>query len=231
MPRRKYAKRRPQARRPRRVKRGARSITTVPRGLNPVSPRYICKMKYSTTATTDASGQMSFRLNGLYDPTGPGNPTSGHQPYGYDQLEQLYNRYRVISCGWRIERAAADNGAPVMVGCIPSNDTAIDWASIGGFSHLRENPRSRYMIQNPGAVARALTGKSYLPSLLGRTKAQYMAEDKCQSIVNTLPVETALLYVLTYQQNGQPLASTTLNILLEFTVEWFDQKRQVQSQI
>lgn len=224
MPR-KYYRRRP-SRRPRNVRRkryGKRSITMVPRGLNPIAPRYIGKMKYSETITTGLIGDYQFRLNSLFDPNLSG---TGHQPYGFDTLSTLYNRYRVIACGWRVERAMLDNGAPLLVGAIPSNDTSIVWNS---FSELRENPRSKYIIQNAGAPVKVLSGKSYLPSLMGRSKAQYMADDNYQAIVTTNPAENAILYLLTANTNDTPAPSQNLNVVLEFTVEFFDVKRQVQS--
>lgn len=206
----------------RRSKRSNR-ITTVPSGLNPVAPRYICKMKYSEYITTDATGQYVMNLNSIFDPNRTG---VGHQPYGFDTMANLYNRYRVISCGWRIQRAMLDGGNPLMIGAIPSNDDSILWTD---FSELRENPRGKYIMQNAGAGVVTLKGKSYLPALVGRTKAQYMADDHYQSIVTTNPIERCLFYILSYNANDVFAPGTGLQVLLEYTVEFFDIKRQVRS--
>lgn len=226
MPRRVYRRRNRRPRNVRRRRAGKRSITMVPRGLNPVALRYVGKMKYSETFTTDVDGQYIYRLNGLFDPNQTG---VGHQPYGFDSLANLYNRYRVIACGWRIERAMLEGGNPLMIGSIPSNDAGIVWNLAGGFSHMRECPRSKYVIQNAGAPVKVLSGKSYLPSLVGRSKAQYMADDAYQSTVVAVPTEATPLYILTYNTNDTPAPGTSLNIVLEYTVEFFDVKRQVQS--
>lgn len=213
--------RRRQARRGRRMRRGG--ITTVPSGLNPIPPRYICKMKYSEFITTDGTGQFTMNLNSVFDPNRTG---VGHQPYGFDTMATLYNRYRVISCGWRIQRAMLEGGAPIMVGTIPTNDVGIFFTD---FSELRENPRAKYITQNAGAGVVTLKGKSYLPSLVGRTKEQYMADDHYQAVVTTNPIEAALLYILTYNANDTAAPGTGLQVLLEYTVEFFDVKRQVRS--
>jgi len=75
-----------------------------------------------------------------------------------------------------------------------------------------------------------LSGKSYLPKLMGRTRAQYMADDNYQAIVSTNPTETGWLYLQTFNATtGLPIGGIPLNVVLEFTVEFFDLKHIVQS--
>ena len=147
----------------------------VNRALHPIPQRFITKMKYSEQITTDANGQYKFNLNSIYDPNSTG---IGHQPYGFDTLATLYNRYRVISCGWRIQVNWTSNNTaqPVLVGAVPANES-LTFLSL---AELRENPRAKYISQNYGAPTVALSGKTYIPSLVGRNKAQYMADDRYQ---------------------------------------------------
>lgn len=212
---------------PRKRAAGRSALTTVvTRGLTPLPSRYITKMKYSATLTPSTSGLQSglyqINMNSLYDPDRTGG---GHQPYGFDQIGNLYNKYRVISCGYRIQRAMLDTGNPVMIGALPSNDVNRNFYT---FSELRENPRAKYVTQNSGASVQTLSGKVYLPTLLGRTRAQYMADDQYASIITTSPQEAAILYILTSDANDVP-ANYSFQILLEFTVEWFDFKHLIQS--
>ena len=220
----------PRRRPARRARRAAprRQLTNVNRSLQPIPSRYICKMKYSeivTTNTVGNVGQYIFNLNSLFDPNRTG---FGHQPYGFDTLATLYNKYRVVSCGWRIQRAAgiSDISPAVLVGCMPSNDLNIDFSD---FSFMRENPRTKYILQNPGATALTLSGKSYLPSLMGRTNSQYMADDKYAADVLSSPAEHGVLYVQTHNATTGEALSSTIQVLLEFTVEWFDIKHIIQS--
>lgn len=204
------------ARRPRRV--------LVNRALHPIPQRFITKMKYSEQVTTDANGQYRFNLNSIYDPNQTG---TGHQPYGFDTLSTLYNRYRVISCGWRIQCNWTSNqtAQPVLVGAIPANE-ALTFLSM---AELRENPRAKYISQNYGAGTLTLGGKTYIPSLVGRTKAQYMADDRYQATMSTSPSELAILNIATAPNGLDSTAATSIQVLLEYTVEFFDIKHLSQS--
>lgn len=208
----------------RRGKRKAQSTSLVNHSLQPIPNRYICKMKYAESITTNASGQFQFRLNSLFDPNSTG---VGHQPYGFDNLALLYNRYRVVSCGWRIQAPSSTAGSPFVVGCLPSNDVLVTWSDFG---QMAENPRTKYVTNNPGAPVATLTGKSYLPRLMGRSRAQYMADDNYQAIVTTNPAENAILYLATFSATtGVAIPAIAINVVLEYTVEFFDAKRIEQS--
>lgn len=218
----------PQARRPRRApRRRAQATTNVNKSLQPLPNRYICKMKYATTIATDASGQYVMNLNSLFDPDRTGSGTVGHQPYGFDNLALIYNRYRVISTGWRIQTPMSSTGVPLTIGCLPSNDPNIIWPRV---DVMLENPRAKYITQNPGAPASTLSGKIYIPKLVGRTKAQYMADDSYQANVVNNPTEAALLYIASFaSSNGNFAPGFPLQVILEFTVEFFDSKHLLQS--
>lgn len=226
----KWKRRAPGQRRRRPIKKIGRKglssgvTTTVNRSLQPIPNRYICKMKYSTSTVTNATGQAVFNLNSLFDPDRTG---IGHQPYGYDPLANLYNRYRVISCGWRVQNPTGATGSAITTAALPSNDLGIVWVAT---DEMLENPRCKYIVQNPGAPVVTLRGKQYLPKLMGRSRAQYMADDNYQAIVTTSPNELGLLYLQTFNAlSGAATGGIGLTVLLEFTVEFFDVKRIVQS--
>lgn len=195
--------------------------TLVNRALHPIPQRYITKHKYCETVSTDVNGLYTFNLNSLYDPNRTG---IGHQPYGYDTLATMYNRYRVISCGWRVTGPRTD--LPRQIASMPSNDPGITYTT---FSEIKENPRAKYVLGMPGAPAPILKGKAYIPSIVGRTKAQYMADDRYQAAVTGSPQEEVILYLLAALANDNPDANATLQVTLEYTVEWFDIKHLIQS--
>lgn len=196
-------------------------LSTVGKSLSPLPQRYITKMKYMETITTSALGDFQFRLNSIYDPNFTG---VGHQPYGFDQLSAIYNRYRVISCGYRIASMNVVSGNGVRLGAVAANEVM----PIANFDVLGELPRAKYVNQAQTSDIVVLKGKSYLPSLMGRTKAQYMADDRYQAEVSTNPAEGAVLNLYTATSAGVGV-SRELQVLLEFTVEFFDAKILAQS--
>ncbi|WP_218254000.1 hypothetical protein, partial [Candidatus Magnetobacterium casense] len=115
---RKYQPKRKLIRRKRFARRPKRTTVNVNRALAPIAQRYITKMKYSDVISGGALfGDVHMNLNSLFDPNRSG---IGHQPYGFDQLATLYNRYRVISCGYRITCATPTAGNTVLT-AMPGN--------------------------------------------------------------------------------------------------------------
>lgn len=196
---------------PRRMRK---RTVTVNRALAPIPQRYITKLKYSDifTLSTTNSWSYYYNLNSLWDPNRTG---VGHQPYGYDQLAVLYNRYRVISCSYVV--TGYSGGSVIRVGTLPLNEPI----TFTNMSYICENPRAQFMLQVPGGDAKMLKGKVYIPSLVGRSKSQYMADDQYQAQTNASPGSLALLGVF-----GSDIADLTTNvsctITLEYTVEFFD---------
>lgn len=177
-------------------------------------------MKFAADVSTGADGFVRLNLNSIWDPTRSG-VVSPDQPYGRDQLAVLYNRYRVISCGWRL--TAPNNGGNIMIGALPANE--VYGIAATPFSEIRENPRAKYFVQHSTGNAQLLSGKIYLPSLVGRTKDQYMADDRYQAQIDTNPVEAAILNICAAATNGGMITTgQNVNVLLEYTVEFFDLK-------
>lgn len=201
--------------------RKRRATKLVNNALSPIPQRYITKMKYSETVSTTAAGTYAFNLNDLFDPNRTG---VGHQPYGHDTLATLYNRYRVIACGYRITCNAQTAGNTVQMAVMPANEL-LAFTSV---SEMRENPRSKYTLASGGGPAQIVSGKVYLPSLVGRSKAQYMADDRYQAVFGAGPQELAVLNIKT--SNGADVdQAVNVQVLLEYTVECFDIKHLAQS--
>lgn len=188
--------------------------------LQPIPQRFLVKMKYAEDVYTNASGLYTFNLNSVFDPNRTGG---GHQPYGYDQFATLYNRYRVVSCSWRV--TAPSSVGTIQLGTIASNEPIV----FGSFSELKENPRAKYVIQHVGGNVQTCKSRIYIPSLVGRTKAQYMADDRYQATVLTDPAELAVLNIMAANNGGVGQNGQVVNVLLEYTVEFFDVKPLAQS--
>lgn len=196
------------------------------KSLNPIAQRYICKMKYAEVvgASTGGSsyGAYRFNLNSIFDPNQSG---TGHQPYGHDTLQTLYNRYRVISCRYRISAISSDS-ANLQVAVIPTNETI----SPTSISEVRENPRAKYALQANGSPLKIISGNVSIPSLVGRTKTQYMADDRYQAQFGGSPSELAFLSMYAGPTSEASTTATIyFNVQLEYTVECFDIKHLNQS--
>lgn len=216
-------KRKPSARKPRSYP------VWVNKSLQPIPQRSIVKMKYAeaipvTWSTGTSASVYRFNLNSIYDPNRTG---AGHQPYGHDTFLALYNRYRVIGCSWKIFTTGY-TGA-IQVAAQPANEELFTTGTT--VSEVRENPRSKYVVQLPGAPSKLLGGYTSIPSLVGRTKAQYMADDRYQAVFGASPNELSILNVLAGYMDDSVTASgqAILNIELEYTVECFDVKHLAQS--
>lgn len=220
----------------RRMKRAPRRprTTLVNKVLSPIAQRYICKLKYAqsfpmTLAAGTNAANTQWSLNSINNPFTPGG-TGNHQPYGHDQLSTLYNRYRVISTSYNLTAYNATNPTePIQLCVVPSNDTITFTAG----QAARESPRARYvMIPGTGAPLRVIKGKAYLPSLTGRTKSQYMADDRYQAQFGSSPLEIMPLNVCAALITDAAAGVDRIiwvNIELVYHVECFDLKQLAQS--
>jgi len=202
-----------------RKRTGYKTNNIVGKSLNPIPQRSIVQMKYCADVATDSSGMYKINLNSVYDPD---KTSTGHQPYGRDTYASLYNRYRVISCSWNVTATSPD---ALILAAQPANEDLL----YAGIAEMRENPRTKFVIQNYGGSTARLMGRTYIPSLVGRTKAQYMADDRYQAAINNDPSELAILNIMAATGGGVSITSLNLNITLEYTVEWFDVKHLAQS--
>lgn len=197
-----------------------RKTVNVNRALQPIAQRYICKMKYSETFNQSViSPYLRLNLNSIFDPNRSGG---GHQPYSHDTMQTLYNRYRVISCSYVVRGYSGTDA--VRFAALPANEEV----SPTTVSELIENPRCKFKHAFPNGLQGVIRGSVYIPSLVGRTKAQYMADDRYQALMGASPQELAILNIF-----GQNILDGNIQVIytveLTYTVELFDIKNLAQS--
>lgn len=71
--------------------------------------RYCQRFPISTSGTVNTAQVYSLRLSSLYDPDYTG---TGHQPYQYDTLTSIYNKYIVEKVDFKI-RVRQETSSPV----------------------------------------------------------------------------------------------------------------------
>lgn len=198
-----------------------RKTVVVNRALAPIAQRYITRMKYAEQFTFSAiQPTYRFNLNSIFDPNRTG---IGAQPYGHDTLQTMYNRYRVIKATYVI--TVFNSGSAIKLAALPANEEV----SPTGTTDAITNPRCRFIHQYPGGSVSKLKGSIYLPSLVGRTKSQYMADDRYQAQFGSSPSELAVLNLYCTLLNDSGVNDSQCNIEITYTVECFDVKNLPQS--
>lgn len=186
-----------------------------------LDPHKYVRLKYTdifsfTLATLTGTNQI-MNLNSLFDPDRTG---TGHQPYGFDQLAALYNRYRVLKTAWKITFHAETTGFYIVV--VPTNAmlaTAI--TNQASYASACEVPRAVVRAQGTGANSVVVRGKVALNDLNGTTRTEYLADDRFQAVVSASPGELLLLNVGNYNPAG---ATVTIDytVEMEFYVDFHD---------
>lgn len=118
---------------------------------NNVFPRqYICKLKYSDIIQVIpglSSRDYVFNLNSLQDPDETN--TLGTQPRYFDQLSQIYARYRVLGCKMRARYMPTDATVPsqsTWLAYVPTlSSTSL---SSSTYAEIAEKPHCKTSINN-----------------------------------------------------------------------------------
>jgi hypothetical protein len=178
-----------------------------------LDPHKYITLRYSEvfnfTLATATGTQALFRLNSIFDPNAA---VGGHQPYGYDQLAALYNRYRVLSCHWKVIFGTQASTYHIVI--LPINGalaSAITTALT--FETACEMPRARTFTQGGGGSPTIVAqGGIKLNDLNGVTIPEYLADDRFEAQIGANPAEVMNLVVGNYN----PTAGT---ITIGYTVE------------
>ncbi len=166
----------------------------------------------STSVLTTAGSQSTFRLNSIFDPD---SAVGGTQPYGYDQLSALYNRYRVLSTKWKVHFAASTAGYNAVV--IPTNGALnATIADLTTFTSATMVPFSKYNIYAVGAIPPTFSGEMPLNKLGGVTRVEYLTDDRFEAQIGANPAEVISLIIGFQNPSGG-------TITISFFVEvWYE---------
>lgn len=122
----------------------------IPRGpSNPFPDTRVFNMRYCESFSIDAAvtGTASyfFQANSIYDPNFTG---AGHQPYGHDQVQSLYNHYEVIKSyiTWEFQPGIVDTTAgQLCCGITLTDDTTAET----NFNTIQERKNTRWTQVSP----------------------------------------------------------------------------------
>lgn len=195
-----------------------------------VPDRFFVKLKYSEqfgmTYTPATAASYQFRVNSIFDPNYTG---TGHQPLGHDQWQNIYNRYRVYGCKYRIyfTNISTTEQAEVAVQLRPNLTTASDYDTI------RESAYTVYKnilgVEGSGQATRCAKGYAGVCKLRGMSKARIKAEDSFQANFGSNPANTPSINLHMQNQNVGTGCTIRARVDLTFLCELFDRKSLDQS--
>jgi len=180
---------------------------------DPFPSRATALLRYNETIeiapTTGVSGHYLFRANSIFDPNFTG---TGHQPYGHDTYQAIYNHYKVNYATIVIVPVENDDG---MIGCTITDDSTVNVS----FDNCKE-------VKN--TVMKAM-GANGTPEKIVQyyNKNQVFEEnaDGCGANFGANPTEQAFFDVWCAMKTATTTGVTfTLNISITYNVSFWELK-------
>lgn len=192
-----------------RRRRRAPQPSLVPRPLLP--PRQTINMTYTdiralTESVVATGAYYSYKLNDLFDPDFTG---TGNQPVGYDQISNIYNRFRVLSVMIDVTYLTTANAA--VVGFYPAFQSVLPASAFAWGCQ----PYARESMVNAGGPAVRLTQRVNLWDVFKVTKREYLTDADYTHLATSSPARNAYLHV--FLRGFGTLAAPTVPISLRFT--------------
>lgn len=193
---------------------------------DPFPPTVRRKLRYADlhndlqTGTAGIFGtQAVYRLNSLFDPYFTG---SGHQPYGFDQIAALYNRYRVDRVSFKITFTNPSLGANINCACSIAPDTT-SYLSARDPSVPREWPNAmNAVLSYEGSRTATIQGSIDLHTLCGVPKVKYLSDDRYQGTAATDPSQIAYINIALSGVNGTAANFASTFVELEYEAVFFE---------
>jgi len=198
-----------------RVKGVKRYTTNVPKSLGPIAPRSIVSMRYNSQWTQSAIvPDYVFNLNSVFDPDSTG---VGHQPFGRDTFNTLYNRYRVFAVSGVLKTSSTATSTKV---AIVATNSAI---AMNNISLVSEMPHSQSRTVATSNIS-TIKFKYFLPKITGVTTTTYRSDDSYQALTGSSPSELICLHILGTDLLGGPVTANSQyqDLTLNYHVEWYD---------
>lgn len=191
---------------------------------NPIAPRFITRLKYAQQVTTTLSGGVfgtpqRFNLNSIYDPDRTG---VGHQPFGHDLLQTLYNRYRVYKVTGYVRFLTSASGVAVTACVTPENNTT----TYNNIEHMMESPNSHVTYLNHQTNSPLVKFRVDLPRLGGYSRREYSTSSRTEAQFGADPSEIQTLAIGLYAGST---ATINAQVVMIYHVECTDPKEVSQS--
>lgn len=193
-----------------------------------VSLRYAETHNFTTGTAGVAGTEQVMRLNDLYDTNLTG---TGHQPYGYDQMVALYNRWRVDRV--RITFLWSTIGGSAELALLHLLRTATGGLTMLGqtVDRLTEIPmiKTAILSSSGNSRTRKVVVEANIWDILGISKNTYVSDvDRYSGSTNASPAVTPFSAHTVASYSLVAGESATCQIILDYDCLFWD--RQVLSQ-
>lgn len=195
-------------------------------------PRQKVTLKYfdsrTITATTAGSFGTTYRLNSLFDPDATG---VGHQPRGYDQIKELYQKYVVTKANVVVNFRNDNTTSRVIPGLIVNDEfayTAGTESDLMEHSALKTNYKRLLRASgsdNAGAAAQTVIKQMVNMANWEGTKDLF-GDDTAQADIAASPIDQCFLHICG-AFNGA--GSLDVDIWIEFEAYMMDPKNPTSS--
>lgn len=234
-PRRPYEKKKKYVRKTYKSKaaRGTSSLFKSFNSNDPFRPRMNVKLTYTQVFTLISStggvfgSQQVFALNSLYDPDITGG---GHQPYGYDSMSTLYERYKVNGVLVDITAVDPDN-ASATIGVMLITPSSTDSLAGLAIQTVKEKPMcvTRTVVDSGSQKTRL---KTYIPmhTAFGWTRDQFHGDmENTTAPINNNPGSIPKLNLAVANNRGNSGYSLVCEVKLTYFATFYERKVLSQS--
>jgi len=162
-----------------------------------------------TTPTVGGAGDYIFRINSIFDPNFTGG---GHQPSLHDQMANIFERYTVYGCTYKVtfSNSSASNRQAVGVYVSDRSDTVADFTTLVEQGSVEWGTLP---VATAGGSQRTFTGYVDLPKLMGMEKDQYIADANYCPEFGSDPNDPAFLHCVYADIAGG--GTTVITIVVE----------------
>lgn len=202
-------------------------------GFRPLGLKHAATLKYVETISLDpaagVAGYYVFSANGLYDP----NVTStGHQPYGFDQLMAMYNHYTVVGSKCTVNLCSAQN-IPMYAGILLRPDNVAD-NSLSGV--LMEQPGNKMRLIGYGGStgaqgnAQTMSCKFSTRKYFTKNRGAIIEDFLLRGDAGSNPLEQAFYHIMLAPLfQGDNIATQGITIQIEYSAVFTEPKVLGQS--
>lgn len=177
----------------------------------------------SITVTTTGNEHL-FKLNSLFDPDTTG---TGHQPYWFDQLNNIYKAYRVMGV-----RARVTFFNPSTVTCwagVGFKSSGDSYSATGVLPEYLKEKATWQVLPKIRADSDCVLDSGYVPihQIEGISYDQWLGDTGYQALVNANPAKLPELIIIGGDW-AAPASTSTIRFCVDLTfhVKYFDRQTQ-----